>query len=449
MATKLNSTQLNNPTLNALNKPNPTKTPKQNSQKTSSKNSATPKQNSKHQKPKIKMKIVDWYEDVSDEIFYENCALIRILSQKYDIINSDNPDFVIAYCYGNDRGGQPEVMKHECVRIYHGTECLTPDFNIYDYALHQDYIDFDDRYLHFPSWAWLFFANGQHRTDYVFTPRHFKNDRFCAFLSSNGGTKSTILRDRFFEKLSLYKRVDSGGHYKNNIGGAIDSQYSTDGFLLNKMRWLSNYKFAFAFENTQFPGYISEKLFDAYSAGCVPIYWGDTSLRVGVGAVDRGYDSTNCENIDTRLPKINEKLLDYKLNPKAFINAHDFVNLDELLEEVKRIDNDEKAYAAMRNENLFLGDFDPKAFYEKRVLDFFDKIFAQGPELAKRRGEGQRLEIYRSGLYGMDLQARLNVAENDTQTLHSISRKALKVALFYTKISRKLKKIYDKVRRKR
>ena len=99
------------------------------------------------------------------------------------------------------------------------------------------------------------------------------------------------------------------------------------------------------------------------------------------------YNPNDLDSIDTRIPQISLHLFEYKINPKAFINAHNFPNLDALVEEVKRIDNDENAYNAMRNEPLFLDNFNPKAFYEKRLVDFFDSIFSQNPSEAFRRGD--------------------------------------------------------------
>ncbi len=46
------------------------------------------------------------------------------------------------------------------------------------------------------------------------------------------------------------------------------------GFADDKRLTLKNYKFAFAFENAVFPGYVTEKIFDAMFAGCIPIYLG-------------------------------------------------------------------------------------------------------------------------------------------------------------------------------
>lgn len=42
----------------------------------------------------------------------------------------------------------------------------------------------------------------------------------------------------------------------------------------DKILTLSNYKFSLCFENCTFPGYVTEKIFDCFFAGCIPIYWG-------------------------------------------------------------------------------------------------------------------------------------------------------------------------------
>lgn len=42
----------------------------------------------------------------------------------------------------------------------------------------------------------------------------------------------------------------------------------------DKLLTLSNYKFSICFENCTFPGYITEKIFDSFFAGCIPVYLG-------------------------------------------------------------------------------------------------------------------------------------------------------------------------------
>nr|WP_272916661.1 glycosyltransferase family 10 [Helicobacter saguini] len=94
--------------------------------------------------------------------------------------------------------------------------------------------------------------------------------KFCGYMVSNVWHPFTDTREEVFKALNEYKKVDSGGKHANNIGFAIK----------NKIEWLKDYKFNLCFENSSYPGYLTEKLFDAFAAGCVPIYWGDTSLRL-------------------------------------------------------------------------------------------------------------------------------------------------------------------------
>jgi alpha(1,3/1,4) fucosyltransferase len=49
---------------------------------------------------------------------------------------------------------------------------------------------------------------------------------------------------------------------------------SWQGPVKSKNAVMRQYRFAIAYENAKFPGYVSEKIFDAFFAGCVPIYQG-------------------------------------------------------------------------------------------------------------------------------------------------------------------------------
>lgn len=54
------------------------------------------------------------------------------------------------------------------------------------------------------------------------------------------------------------------------------------GTVDDKLSLLAKYRFALAFENSRYPGYITEKLFDCFFARCIPIYSGapDVALYV-------------------------------------------------------------------------------------------------------------------------------------------------------------------------
>ena len=211
-------------------------------------------------KPQIKMRIVDWWNDDNKANFYAN-LFVKILSQKYEILYSNKPDFLLCGPFGFKH------LDYECAKIFYTGENVRVDWNFMDYGIAYDFMDFGERYLRLPLLV-LYNHNLEKRNLNART-------KFCAYIVRHSGANEWGevggLRDRFFDKLSKYKRVDSGGKWRNNIGGAVE----------NKHLWLQDYKFNICFENSSYAGYLTEKLFDAYSAGCVPIYWGDTSLRSG------------------------------------------------------------------------------------------------------------------------------------------------------------------------
>ena len=42
----------------------------------------------------------------------------------------------------------------------------------------------------------------------------------------------------------------------------------------------NKYKFAIAFENEDYPGYVTEKICDIYKSNCIPIYWGTKEVTM-------------------------------------------------------------------------------------------------------------------------------------------------------------------------
>ena len=116
----------------------------------------------------------------------------------------------------------------------------------------------------------LHFAVTQHPTSFE------KRERFCGFVVSNPVCQ---IRNEAFQHLNTYKPVSSGGAYQNNIGGQLQLKYPGGGCGdISKHHFFAEHKFTISFENSQSPGYITEKLLHAKMAGCVPLYWGDPTL---------------------------------------------------------------------------------------------------------------------------------------------------------------------------
>ncbi|MCQ2952662.1 fucosyltransferase, partial [Helicobacter pylori] len=250
-------------------------------------------------------------------------------------------------------------------RVFYTGENESPNFNLFDYAIGFDELDFRDRYLRMPLYYDRLHHKAQSVNDttapYKLKPNslytlkkpshHFKenhpnlcavvNDEsdplkrgFASFVASNPNAPK---RNAFYDALNSIEPVTGGGSVKNTLGYNIK----------NKNEFLSQYKFNLCFENTQGYGYVTEKIIDAYFSHTIPIYWGSPSV-----AKD--------------------------FNPKSFVNVHDFKDFDEAIDYVRYLHTHPNAYLDMLYENP-LNTIDGKAyFYQnlsfKKILDFFKTI---------------------------------------------------------------------------
>ncbi|SKB65572.1 Glycosyltransferase family 10 (fucosyltransferase) C-term [Lachnospiraceae bacterium] len=257
----------------------------------------------------------------------ENNYFINILRKSYDVEISDEPDYLFYSIFSDEY-----INYDNAVRIFFTGEAQSPDFNLCDYAIGFDYIDFGDRYFRYP----LYMIYGRVPETAAVRNGMIENtvikDKFCSFVYSN--SKAFSERTEIFEKLSKYKKVDSGGRYLNNVGGPVP----------DKRAFESGYKFSIAFENSVYSGYTSEKILEAFAAGTVPIYLGDPDIsRV--------------------------------FNDKAFINVRNFASIDEVVEEVKRLDGDDESYLEMLSQPIFREGYDidsKRCEFEKFLIGIFE-----------------------------------------------------------------------------
>ncbi|QDO83505.1 hypothetical protein FM037_09975 [Shewanella psychropiezotolerans] len=99
------------------------------------------------------------------------------------------------------------------------------------------------------------------------------------------------------------------------------------GVIKNKKIVMENYKFSICYENVKdIPGYITEKIFDSFFAGCVPIYWGANNVSKHIPSncfVDKR-DFQSYEELFDFISNIDdEKYIDYMNNIQNFLNSED------------------------------------------------------------------------------------------------------------------------------
>ena len=301
-----------------------------------------------------KIKYVDFWEgfDPSNNFLQQSLDAIGCETEL-----SENPDYLICSVFGHEA---LDKKYDDSVKIFFTGENLCPDFNLYDYGIGFEYLDFGDRYFRYP----LYYAYGQGLWN-ALTTKHLniteklaKKRDFCSFVYSNGN--GNPIREQFFQKLSEYKKVNSGGRYMNNIG-------MPEG-VKDKIEFESKHKFSIAFENSSHPGYTTEKLIQAFAANTVPIYWGD--------------------------PRIKEVF-----NPESFVFVNDFESLNAVVNQIREIDQNDELYLKYLGIPALI---DPETFDRVRQVQklnyFLANIFNQDKEKAFRRNREYWGEFYINAL---------------------------------------------------
>lgn len=99
------------------------------------------------------------------------------------------------------------------------------------------------------------------------------------------------------------------------------------GTVAEKLPVLSQYKFTFCLENSVFPGYVTEKIFDAMFAGSVPVYLGapDITDFIPKNCFIDMRNFKNLKELDSFLMSLNEDLyLEYLNSIKKFLNSSEY-----------------------------------------------------------------------------------------------------------------------------
>ncbi|MGZ3757424.1 MAG: glycosyltransferase family 10 domain-containing protein [Mucilaginibacter sp.] len=193
-------------------------------------------------------------------------AILNELVDEYDFEESSDPDFILFGPYGNDIPPPGEY-----IRIGYYCENIKPDMSVCDWAFgipHEEEIN-DSRYKRI-QWHEVdekaLIKSADYNADEIFAQKK----GFCAFVYNS----NVPYREEFFRQLSRYKKVDAPGRSMNNMLNQIDTKYK-GGLWERKQQFLSSYKFTIAFENYVYPGYQTEKIYDAMLANSIPVYCGD------------------------------------------------------------------------------------------------------------------------------------------------------------------------------
>ena len=168
----------------------------------------------------------------------------------------------------------------------------------------------------------------------------FNEKRLCTLINADKSSshpyelyserRNTI---RFFEELNCKDFDFYGrgwkGRYKNYRGSIPSGR---------KLDYLKRYRFCIAYENMKdIKGYVTEKIFDCFEVGCIPVYWG-------------------ASNITDYIPK------------KCFIDRRDFKNIEDLYRYLKNM-KEEKYNQYLQNIKTYMQSESPRLFTYESVLE--------------------------------------------------------------------------------
>lgn len=302
---------------------------------------------------KIKINFVDFWDnfDKKDNYFY------HLLSSKYNLEISENPDLLFFSVDYNKKKERDKYINHTCKKVFFTGENVRPNFFIpgsieysrysigkCDFSFSFDDINFKNNYR-LPLWIlyvnWFNVPHNENRDQSYLIPledllyrKNIKKDKFCNFVFSNNQGK----RLEILNSLKNYKHIDCAGRLANNVNYSINGR----GDQKYKIDFLKSYKFTIAAENSKTDGYTTEKIIHPLSVGSIPIYWGSSTI-----------------NKD--------------FNKGCFINVDDFHSFDELTEYVSYIDNSKEEYEKIINAPIFIDNKIPNQFMPDTILKYFEE----------------------------------------------------------------------------
>lgn len=256
--------------------------------------------------PKLRLGFIDYFKPI-DEFF------IEMLSKEFDVERDDeNPDYVI-FCDQNFGNANSKFNDRNVIKIFYTGENARPYNCHFSISFeHHEGPNYRLPLYVVDNWVNTTKLGLSDIRDVRRTSSAKDKSDFCSFVVKNG---SCDQRNKMFSSLSEYKKVNSGGPWLNNIGHILGRDGLED-FHNSKRNFLMKHKFNLCYENSSYPGYVTEKLFHALTYNTIPIYWGSPTVS-----------------------------LDF--NPNAYISRHDFMTDEEMISKIIELDQNDDKYNEM------------------------------------------------------------------------------------------------------
>jgi hypothetical protein len=189
----------------------------------------------------------------------------------------ESPDILIASCMGNIN--DVKKINAKCKLFYYGENLdRYPPYNndkllydTFDLIVGFKKTDLTKKQIRFPLWLMYYHYYKYNEYDNILTyiqNKYNKNikkqkDIFgCIIARHDRGGQRTII----YNELSKYGNIKSPGTFKNNEKPIGAKHY-------DKINYISRGIYNICPENSVYEGYFTEKIFQAFEGGTIPLYW--------------------------------------------------------------------------------------------------------------------------------------------------------------------------------
>ncbi len=176
------------------------------------------------------------------------------------------------------------------------------------------------------------------------SPIDFSMKQFCNLIASNRYSyHPNQLYSERYKVIRFFEAFAPDDFDLYGIRWPSSEFPSYRGSIVRKVDVMKWYKFSFTYENIQgIPGYVTEKIFDAFHAGSVPIYWG-------------------ASNIDAYIPK------------NCFIARQDFESEKDLYEALVNMTEEEHALY-LQNIRTFISSEQAQLYSKENFIRIFMEL---------------------------------------------------------------------------
>lgn len=280
----------------------------------------------------ITIAYVNFWQEEHENIYFTKFIKENIDNDVQIVDKNDIPDILLCSVFGNVL--DIVKIKAKCKIFFYGENLnFYSEYNnqeilnlVFDLNIGFKKTDLSNNNVRFPLWLTFYDYYNYDENDNIlkyiensYENNKNNNTKFATLIAKHKGFNN--VRDILSSELEKYGEVLYPSNYKNNTEKIDEGNGPHSNLKNNKIKYLSDFDYNICPENSDFELYCTEKIFEAFEGGCIPIYWGNSLPEVDIISRNKYffYKSINAEIKDVIENKQNY------LDGKLFVDGADKV----------------------------------------------------------------------------------------------------------------------------